>query len=161
NPATLALGLAASYFFTTSSTIFPMAAPPGTRFQPRRVGRPSRSPGCGAASANGPRFRRSSGLGAGCFGGQDGAGLVVAVAGAGIGREARDEHIGPPLPNHPDHVSEHLLLVPDGEGLGRGLAKAEVVGAGKVLVRPVDAAGRQQLLGTDNAELLAQFGADE
>ena len=74
-----------------------------------------------------------------------------------VGREAGDDHVGAALPDHPHHIGQHLLLVPDGEGFLGRFREAEVVGAGEELPAAVDAAGRQQLLRPDDAQPLAQL----
>ena len=68
---------------------------------------------------------------------------------------------GPEPANDAHHVLEDGVPRPVGPGLVERLGVAEVVGAGEVLAGPVQPAGREQLLGPEQAERLAQLGADQ
>ena len=92
--------------------------------------------------------------------GQDGGRRVVAVA-APLGREAGDDHVGPERADHPHDVGDDGLPIPDPERLGGVLREAEVDGAGEELPAAVEAAGGEELLGADHAQLLEKLGADD
>ena len=48
---------------------------------------------------------------------EDCGGRMVTVSIAGFGGETRDEHIGLEFTDDPHDIGEHLLAVPDAEGL--------------------------------------------
>ena len=91
--------------------------------------------------------------------GQDGGRRVMAVAPA-LGREPGDDDIGPEGADHPHDVGHDGLPIPDPERLGGVLREAEVDGAGEELPAAVEAAGGQEFLGADHAQLLEELGAD-
>src|SRR5436305_13770304 len=76
-------------------------------------------------------------------------------------REAEDDHVGPITPNGPDYVGENAIAAPFFQCLGRGLTETEVDRAGEELLRPVNLAGVQEFLGTDDTQFSALFRADE
>ncbi len=93
--------------------------------------------------------------------GEDGAGLMMAVARAAVRREAGDDHIGPERADHAHHIAQHLLLAPFLEALGGVLAVAEVHRAREELLAAIDPPRLHQLLRADDAERIAQLGADQ
>ena len=72
----------------------------------------------------------------------------------------RDDHVGPEGADDPHDVRHHLLPVPDLERLAIILRKTEVDGAREKLPAAVEAAGGEQFLGADHAELLAELGTE-
>ena len=93
--------------------------------------------------------------------GQDGGGLVVAVAVARRAGEREHDDVGPEAANAPDDVGENLVAAPFLQGLLGRLRETEVDGAGEVLLGAVDAARHQQFLGPDDAQQRALLGADQ
>ena len=85
----------------------------------------------------------------------------MAVPGATIRREAADDHIRLEFADQVYHVSQDLLLIPDGKCFLRVFGEAEVLRAGEELFRAVNAAGRQQLLGADEPQQLRLLVAHE
>src|SRR5439155_169945 len=67
----------------------------------------------------------------------------------------------PEPPHHRDDVGEHGVAGPEAERLSGGLGEAEVVRARKKLMRTVQLARGEELLGADHAQLGAELGADE
>ena len=78
-------------------------------------------------------------------------------------RPAEDGHddLGTKPPDHSDYILEDGVTRPMLPGLVNGLGEAEIVGAGEVLASAIEPARRQQLLGPDQAQRLAQLGADQ
>jgi hypothetical protein len=100
------------------------------------------------------------GSGAECFAGQDRRGGVLTVIGRILVKAANDD-VGLERADHPDDVSERLLVIPDGQRLGGGLRVPEVAHAREALLGAVERAGRQQFFGADDVEQLALLGADQ
>jgi hypothetical protein len=75
--------------------------------------------------------------------------------------EAQDDHVGTEAPDHPDHIAENFFAAPFLETFLGRFGESEIDGAREELFRAVDTPGREQLLGTNDAELVALFGADE
>ena len=75
-------------------------------------------------------------------------------------REPGDDHVGPERADHPHDVGNDGLAIPDRERLGGVLREAEVDGAGEELPAAVEAAGGEQLLGADHAQLFEELRAD-
>ena len=93
--------------------------------------------------------------------GEDGRGRVMAVAAAaGRDREARDDDVGPELPDHAHDVAEHLAAVPEAERFLRGLRVAEVDRAGEELAPAVEPARGEQLLRAGQAEFLVEVAPE-
>jgi hypothetical protein len=86
---------------------------------------------------------------------------VVAVRAARLGREARDDDVGPERADDPHDVGEHLLVVPFREGLAVVLGIPEVPRAAEELAAAVDPAGREELLRPDDPEEVAELGPEE
>ena len=86
---------------------------------------------------------------------------MLAVAVARRAAEAQDDHVGTEAADHPNHVAEDFVAAPLLETFLGRFGEAEIDGAREELLRAVDAPGRQQLLGADDAELVALFGADQ
>ena len=78
-----------------------------------------------------------------------------------LGGEPGNDHIGTEFPDHPDQVAEDALLSPDLEGFLRRFGIAEIDRPGEVLLGPVDPAGGQEFLRSEEAELRSLFGADQ
>ena len=76
-------------------------------------------------------------------------------------REPCDDHIRPEHPDHAYHIAQHFLLPPLLETLLRALAVAEVHRTGEELLTAIDAPCFEQLLRADDAQRVAQFGADQ
>jgi hypothetical protein len=75
--------------------------------------------------------------------------------------EARDDDVGLERADHPHDVRQSLVVPPDAERLLRGLRVAEVAHAREALLRPVDAARGEQLLGAHDVQELRLLAADE
>ena len=86
---------------------------------------------------------------------------VLAVAVAWSPRKDRDDDMRLEGAHHGHHVKQERIVRPLRERFLRVLAEAVVVGACEVLPGPVDAARRQQLLGADHPEPLAQLIPDD
>ena len=87
--------------------------------------------------------------------------LVLAVAIARSAAEAQDDDVGTEAPDHPDHIAQNFFAAPFLETFLGRFGESEIDGAGEELFRAVDTPGREQLLGANDAELVALFGADE
>ena len=68
---------------------------------------------------------------------------MMSVTGPAIGREAANDHIRLEVADHPNHISQDLVPIPDGKGLLLVFGEAEVVGTGEELFCSVNAAGSQ------------------
>ena len=84
---------------------------------------------------------------------------VVPVS-AALGRESRDDDVGPERPDDPDDIGQHLLPVPDSQGLAGTLGEAEVDRAGEELPAAVEPPRGQQFLGPDHPELFEELGTE-
>jgi hypothetical protein len=77
-------------------------------------------------------------------------------------RAAEDGHdyLGAKPPDYPNDILENRVARPMGPGFVERLGEAEIVRPGEELSCSVQAPGRQQLLGPQQPERLAQFGPD-
>jgi hypothetical protein len=78
-----------------------------------------------------------------------------------VQREAGDHHVRLELPEDPDDIGQHLVVVPEAQRLLGRLGEAEIDGAGEELPPAVDAPRRQQLLRADEAQKIADLGTDQ
>ena len=85
--------------------------------------------------------------------------LVVLAAAAPLRRHGGDD-VGADGADHPDEVAEDLLPPPALEGLFDAEGVSEVDGAAEVLLGPVEAMRRLQLLGPQHRQGVEQLGAD-
>ena len=69
-----------------------------------------------------------------------------------------DDHVGPEIANHPNHVIENLFT-PDFLGFFRRFREAEIFGAREVQFHAVAARGRLQFLRANQSQLGRLFGA--
>src|SRR4029077_11581282 len=75
--------------------------------------------------------------------------------------EARHHHIWSELPDHPNHIGQNFVVVPEVHGLLSRFRKAEIDCSREELFAMVDASRCQQLLRSNTAEPLAQFRSDQ
>ena len=87
--------------------------------------------------------------------------LVVPVAVGRRARPDRHDHVRPERTDHGHDVREQRVVVPVLVRLLGGLREAEVERAREVLVPAVNAARREQFLGADGAQRLAELVTDE
>jgi len=86
---------------------------------------------------------------------------MLAVAVARSTAKSQDDDVGTEAADHPDNVAEDLIVTPLLETFLGCFGESEIDGARKELLRAVDAPRREQLLGANDAELVALFGADQ
>ena len=77
------------------------------------------------------------------------------------GIKSIDDQVWLEIPDHANHVVQHLLLLPDLQGLIRVLGIAEVIGPGEELLSSIRLACPEQLVGADDPQQLADLGADQ
>ena len=75
--------------------------------------------------------------------------------------KAIDDDIRFKRPDHPNHVGQDLLPVPDPQGFIRVLRIAKVIGPREKLLSPVHPTGRQKFLRAKHAEQFPEFRADQ
>ena len=76
------------------------------------------------------------------------------------GRKARDDHVRPELADEAHDVGHHLLPVPNSQRLEVILGKTEIHRARKILPPAVHAPRREQFLGADDAQFIAELRAE-
>src|SRR5437763_4131154 len=76
-------------------------------------------------------------------------------------REAEHHNVGPVVTNYPHNVAENAVVTPFLQGFCGGFGKTKIDGPCKKLLRAVDLARIQQLLGANDAQLRALLGADQ
>ena len=86
---------------------------------------------------------------------------MVAVSVGGRAGEHGDDDLRLEAPDHGDDVFENRVARPEAERLLGRLREAEVVCAREELLRAIELARGEQLLGPDDAELGAKLGADQ
>ncbi len=87
--------------------------------------------------------------------------LVLPVPVARRATEDRDDHVGTEAAYDPYDVAQQRIARPMRERLFRVLGEPEIVGAGEVLSRTIQAPGGQQLSRPHDPEPLAQLRTDE
>src|ERR1700758_1748261 len=85
---------------------------------------------------------------------------MVSVRGARNGRKTRDEHVWPKLPDDPHYVAQHLLPVPNSQGLAIILGKTEINRPRKELPAAINASSGEQFLRANHSDLIAEFRAE-
>ena len=86
---------------------------------------------------------------------------VMAVRLVVVGRETRDDDVGPEFADRPDRVGQNLVAIPEAQRLRGRLRESEIVRAREELLAVIDPARGQQFLGADDAQLFAQLRADQ
>src|SRR5215472_8637337 len=78
-----------------------------------------------------------------------------------LGTEARYDHVRSEIPDYPNDVSKNFVVIPNAQRFFSRLRKSKIDRACKELVGVIDAPRIQQFLCSNNAEALAQFGAEQ
>ena len=86
---------------------------------------------------------------------------MLSMAGPTVAGEDRHDYLWLESPYSPHSILEKYRSRPTPESLLQGAGVAKVVGASEVLSRTFQAARRQELSGTDQAQTQSQLGTDE
>src|SRR5690242_18843261 len=86
---------------------------------------------------------------------------MLPVSVARRAREPQNYHVRAEMPDRPDHIGENAVMSPLGHRLLGRFGESEVNGPREKLLGAVDAAGRQKLLCTDDAQKVTLLRTDE
>src|SRR6266478_9280604 len=75
--------------------------------------------------------------------------------------ETQHDHVRLEAPDDPHHVAENVVVPPLLKSFFRCLGESEIDRSRKKLLGAIDPTGRQQLLGAENAQLVALLGANQ
>src|SRR4051812_5858605 len=78
-----------------------------------------------------------------------------------LGAETGNDNVRLPFPDRPDDISQNFFTVPNAECFGSALRKTEIDGAGEELPGVIGFPRREELVGADKTETLAQFGPNQ
>ena len=83
------------------------------------------------------------------------------LPGSLVGGKSRDNHVRPELANDAHYVGQHILLSPEFERLAVVLGISKIPGSREELLTAIHAPGREQFLGADYAQFIADFGTKD
>ena len=78
-----------------------------------------------------------------------------------LGTKTCHHHVWSELSDHPNHIGQNFVVIPDAHRFVSRFGKPEVGCSREELLRMVDASRIEQFLRSNNAEPLAQFRADQ